>query len=139
MVTPMKRTTNWLLLLIVAVVTISIAVLLLRQSADITDPPLAEAIAEFKANPGFRQKVANKVLPHLEAGMTKEEVESVLGRPDRTEENPRGVRWHYSLFYSMFVNIQFDHDGTLSSLDACADSTTDTRPAGSGLYRIGPG
>ncbi len=135
------------LLLIAAIAAISIGAFLLRGTSDARDPALAapadpafaEAVAEFKANPGFRQKVANEILPHLEGGMTQQEIKAILGEPDRVQESAEGERWHYSLFYSMFIDIQFNREGALSSLDACADATTDTRPGGSGVYHLGPG
>jgi hypothetical protein len=137
MVMNMKKIITWVVLIALTTL-VSIIAVLLRKNPHEMNPEISAAVAEFKANPGFRQKVANKVLPHVKAGMTQQEVKCILGKPDQIQKSAEGVRWQYSLFYSMFIDIQFNHEGTLIGLDACADAATDTRAEGSGVYHVGP-
>ena len=70
-----------------------------------SDPDIAEASKEFKNNPGFRHGSAKKLIPYLTTGLSKDEVSSLLGNPDKIDE--RGALWEYVLFYSLFIDIQF--------------------------------
>lgn len=133
----MKNKNKLAQLLLVVIAVVSVALLLLRNTGNDTDPAIAKASTEFKSNPGSRQKVANKLLPHIQGGTSIAQVRSLLGEPDKAVQSPDGMQWHYGLFYSMFIDIVFDEQNKVKTLQACADSDTDTRHDGTGVYSIG--
>ena len=104
---------NKLYLIIFAVViVVVIAGTIIFLMIDRTPSPeaeIAKASAEFKANPGFRQHAASKLLPHLRIGMTTQEVESLLGKPNKKHDND--LLWDYTLGYSQFISVGFDPNG----------------------------
>lgn len=104
---------------------------------------IAKASAEFKAaKPGSdkfikgRHHVANKLIPHLKIGMTTQEVESLLGKPDRILSD--GSYWNYGLWYSQFISIRFDTNGKLIKMNACASPESDERDNPTGVYKLEP-
>lgn len=99
---------------------------------------ISKASAEFKANPGFRQHVANKLIPHLKIGMSTNEVEILLGKPDNVREYGDSVLYEYGLFYSQFISIRFDTNGELIKMNACASPESDERDNPTGVYRLDP-
>ena len=74
---------------------------------------VANANAAFKTGVGARYRenyaVSRMLLPWIKTGMTKKEVESLLGPPDKDS----GGYWFYTLFYSMFIEVRFDAQGTV--------------------------
>jgi len=100
---------------------------------------IAKASAEFKANPGFRQDTASKLVPHLKIGMTTDEVESLLGKPDNEREYGEGMLHEYGVFYSQFIDIRFDSNGQVEEVIACAPGLGDESVDGnkpSGYYKL---
>lgn len=53
-------------------------------------PAIKLAVAQFKSQPYVRQDAARKLIPFLKIGMPAQEVDALLGRPNRTI-------WEYSL------------------------------------------
>jgi len=138
---------NKLYLIIVAVViVVVIAGTIIFLIIDRTPSPeaeIAKASAEFKAaKPGSekfikgRHHVANKLIPHLIIGMTTQEVESLLGKPDKITSD--GSCWNYGLWYSQFISIRFDTNGKLIKMNACASPESDERDNPTGVYRLDP-
>jgi len=78
------------------------------------------AIEEFKNNPGFRNEPAKILVPLLKIGMTKDDVESLLGKPDEISDLTSCTKWYYGLFYSEYIDIQFDSDDKANKIQACA-------------------
>jgi len=85
-----------LILIILATVIIliisGVGILLMRNSTPELDPEIAKASAEFKADLNFRTEPAIKLIPHLKIGMTTQEVETLLGKPNRKKESEKW-RW----------------------------------------------
>jgi len=130
------------LIIFAVVIVVVIAGTIIFLMIDRTPSPAAEiakASAEFKANPGFRQHAASKLVPHLRIGMTTNEVENLLGKPDNVREYGDGVLYEYGLFYSLFINVQFDSNGKVQKIVACApglggESADGNKP--SGYYKL---
>jgi len=70
---------------------------------------IAKASAEFKADQNFRYEPSKKLVSHLKIGMTKQDVEALLGKPNKKYDND--LLWHYTLGYSQFISIGFDPNG----------------------------
>jgi len=71
---------------------------------------ISEAMREFRANPdGLRLEAARMLRPLLKWGMTKREVEEMLGPPRR--ELSSESAWHYDVFWSHAMSIVFDANG----------------------------
>jgi len=79
----MNKVNPIILAVVIVVVTAGTIIFLLIDRTPSPQAEIAKASAEFKAHPGFRQHVANKLIPHLKIGMTTGEVESLLGKPDK--------------------------------------------------------
>jgi hypothetical protein len=133
---------NLITLAVVIVVLITGTIIfLMRDDTLKPEEEIAKASAEFKANPGFRQHTASKLVPHLRIGMTTNEVESLLGKPDNEREYGDGVLYEYVLFYSLFLDVQFDSNGKVQEIVACAPGLGDEsidKDKPSGYYKLGP-
>lgn len=126
-----------IILVVVIIITISVlGILLMRNSEPELNPEITKASTEFKANPGFRQHVAKKLIPHLKIGMTTQEVEALLGEPDRKSED--GLFWKYTLFYSQFIDIRFDDNLKVREIEGCVPTQSDERNKPSGHFKVGP-
>ena len=69
------------------------------------------AKAKFKASPGFRTKEARMLLPVIVGGMTKEQVRSILGEPDRKGALASSdTVWNYTVFYSQSITVTFENN-----------------------------
>lgn len=79
----MKKVILITLAVAIVVVISGVGVFLMSGGASEAESEIAKASAEFKANPGFRQHVANKLIPHLTIDMTTNEVEALLGNLTR--------------------------------------------------------
>jgi len=89
-------------------------------------PEIVQAIAAFKTDARYADDYAipRKLLPLLKTGLSKDEVEEILGEPSKKRTNDVGVAiWHYGLFYSQFIEIEFDPDRTVRNVT----STIETR------------
>jgi hypothetical protein len=53
--------------------------------------------------------VPRTLLPWLKNGMTKKDVERLLGSPDKASDD----WWFYTLFYSMFIEVHFGAEGNV--------------------------
>lgn len=134
------------LIILAFVIVVVIAGTIIFLMIDRTPSPeaqIAKASAEFKAaKPGSekfikgRHHVANKLIPHLIIGMTTQEVESLLGKPDKITSD--GSCWNYGLWYSQFISIRFDTNGKLIKMNACASPESDERDNPTGVYRLDP-
>jgi len=101
---------NLIILVVVIVVVITgISIFLMRDSRREPVADIAKASAEFKANQNFRSEPAKKLVPQLKIGMTTQEVEALLGTPNKKYED--GLLWHYTLGYSDFISVGFDPNG----------------------------
>jgi hypothetical protein len=128
---------NLITLAVVIVVLITGTIIFLMSDGTLEpEAEIAKASAEFKANPGFRHHVANKLIPHLIIGMTTQEVESLLGKPDKITSD--GSCWNYGLWYSQFISIRFDTNGKLIKMNACASPESDERDNPTGVYKLDP-
>jgi hypothetical protein len=67
------------------------------------------AISEFKTQPGYRMKAAEKLRPFIKKGMSAHAIEAFLGTPD--EKIKDESVWKYDLFYSLILVIHFDAQG----------------------------
>ena len=119
---------------VIVVVTAGTIIFLMIDRTPSPEAEIAKASVEFKANPGFRQHAASKLLPHLRIGMTTQEVESLLGKPDKITSD--GSCWNYGLWYSQFISIRFDTNGKLIKMDACASPESDERDNPTGVYKL---
>jgi len=79
---------------------------------------VAQASAAFKTGWQARYPehyaVSRTLLPWIEKGMTKKEVEGLLGSPDGKSDG----RWDYTLFYSMFISVTFGVEGTVTEVSS---------------------
>lgn len=55
-----------------------------------------------------------------------------MGKPDNVREYGDGVLYEYGLFYSLFINVQFDSNGKVQKIVACAPSLGDESAGRSG-------
>lgn len=90
-----------------------------KAGEDVTPPnnhpdidDLSPVIKEFKANPGFREDSAKKLLPRLTKGMAADAVAELLGVP--TDKDDRV--WRYSVFYSKAIEVYFDEKGVVTEI-----------------------
>lgn len=67
---------------------------------------LRQVSTEFKSNPGFREKAAQQILPHITTEMTQEDVLLLLGEP--SVKNSDGREWTYTVFYSKYISVFFN-------------------------------
>jgi len=128
-----------ILAVVIVVVILGTIIFFMIYRTSAPESEIAKASAEFKANPGFRQHVASKLVPHLRIGMTTNEVESLLGKPDNVREYSDGVLYEYGLFYSLFINVKFDSNGKVQKIVACAPGLGDESADGnkpSGYYKL---
>lgn len=135
----MKKVILIVIALLIVVGVAGLAAFLMIDRRETLVEEIAKASAEFKANRGFRQHAASKLVPHLRIGMTTNEVESLLGKPDNEREYGDGVRYEYGLFYSQFLDVQFDSNGKVQEIEACApalggESVDGNKP--SGYYKL---
>ena len=128
------------LIIFAVVIVVVIAGTIIFLMIDRTPSPeaeIAEASAEFKANQNFRSEPAKKLVPLLKIGMTTKDVEALLGKPNKKYDNDLG--WNYILDYSLFINVQFDSNGKVQEIEACApglsgESADGNKP--SGYYKL---
>jgi hypothetical protein len=123
----MNKVNPIILAVLIVVVIAGTIIFLMIDRTPPQEAEIAKASAEFKANPGFRQLAASKLVPHLRIGMTTNEVENLLGKPDNVREHGDGVLYEYGLFYSLFINVQFDSNGKVQEIEACAPGLGDGR------------
>lgn len=116
---------------IIALGVIGVTVLLIYIKKPDSGREIAKASAEFKADQNFRSEPAKKLIEHLKIGMTLEEVESLLGNPNKKKESNGSLFWFYILGYSQYLDIQFDSDGKVKKIEACAPGMSDT-----GYYKL---
>ena len=76
---------------------------------------LAQASTNFKANPGFRQEAAKKLIPLIKQGMNTNEVKALLGPPSSITEN--GQSWDYVLFYSQVLFVKYDTNNLVEKIE----------------------
>jgi hypothetical protein len=88
---------------------------------------------DFKTNYGSRKEAAVKLVPYIKIGMTKNEVETILGKPNRINDSDGFIYWFYSLDYSQFIGILFDSEGKVVKIEA---STPGLESNSSGHYKI---
>jgi hypothetical protein len=74
-----------------------------KTSGDSNDPVVATASREFKASPYVRQEPARKLIPLIRKGMALDDVEALLGPPNRRS-------WEYALAQSSphVLVVRFD-------------------------------
>jgi outer membrane protein assembly factor BamE (lipoprotein component of BamABCDE complex) len=116
---------------IIALGVIGFAVLLIYIKRPDSGREIAKASAEFKADQNFRSEPAKKLIEHLKIGMTLEEVESLLGNPNKKKESNGSLFWFYILGYSQYLDIQFDSDGKVKKIESRAPGLGDT-----GYYKL---
>jgi hypothetical protein len=100
-----------LIILAVVIVVIITGIIIFLMSHGTLEPEeeIAKASAEFKASPGFRHEPAKKLVPQLKIGMTTQDVEALLGTPNKKSDND--LLWWYTLDYSQFISVGFDPNG----------------------------
>ncbi|MHC4083675.1 MAG: hypothetical protein ACYSWZ_03030 [Planctomycetota bacterium] len=130
------------LIIFAVVIVVVIAITTIFLMIDRTPSPQAQIVkasAEFKANQNFRSEPAKKLVPQLIIGMTTKDVEALLGKPNKKYDND--LRWNYILDYSLFIDVQFDSNGKVQKIVACApglggESADGNKP--SGYYKLEP-
>ena len=128
------------LIIFAVVIVVVIAGTIIFLMIDRTPSPeaqIAKASAEFKENQNFRSEPAKKLVPQLKIGMTTTDVEALLGKPNKKYRND--LRWNYILDYSLFINVQFDSNGKVQKIVACAPGLGDESADGnkpSGNYKL---
>jgi outer membrane protein assembly factor BamE (lipoprotein component of BamABCDE complex) len=95
------------LLIVVGVAGLAAFLMIDRRQGPVAT--IAKASAEFKANQNFRYEPAKKLVPQLKIGMTTQDVEALLGKPNKKHDND--LLWHYTLGYSQFISVGFDPNG----------------------------
>lgn len=95
---------------------------------------VTEAIQRFRASPhGVSMEAARIVRPLVKIGMTKHQVEELLGRPNR--ELMSGSVWHYDVFWSHAITVLFDRDGEVKDIQSTFESPTSSQ---STEYAVSP-
>jgi len=77
----------------------------------------ASAIAAFRdaREKGIvKRQVAEKVAALLKKDMSREEVQAILGNPDR--KAIKGKHWLYTLNYGSFLSVSFGEDGKMTEV-----------------------
>jgi len=125
------------LIIFAVVIVVVIAGTIIFLMIDRTPSPAAEiakASAEFKANP-IRYGPAKKLIPHIKIGMTTQEVEALLGKPNKKFDD--GLYWKYILYYSSTLDVKFDTHGRVLQIEAWTlpDDESDKY---SGYYKLDP-
>lgn len=82
-------------------------------------PEIEEAIRDFQN--GSREAndyaTARKLLPLLKPGLSKREVQEILGQPNKVTTGETGhTHWDYALFYSQFIVITFDNNDNIKTI-----------------------
>ena len=92
-------------------------------------PEVAEAIHDFQNKPRHENDYATPriLLALLKQGMSQNEVKEILGQPSSISTNDIGVYWNYGLFYSQFIEIQFNEDGVVEKVNSTLE-TQQNRP-----------
>ncbi|HUW18730.1 MAG TPA: outer membrane protein assembly factor BamE [Sedimentisphaerales bacterium] len=90
---------------------IGLIALLIRDNKPESATEIAKASAEFKADQYFRYEPAKKLAPRLKIGMTAQDVEALLGKPNKKSNND--LLWYYTLGYSQFISVHFDSNGVV--------------------------
>jgi len=98
---------------IIILAIIGVIALLIRDNGADLETEIAKASAEFKADQYFRYEAARKLAPRLKIGMTTQEVEGLLGKPNKKSNND--LLWYYTLGYSQFISVQFDAKGIVQN------------------------
>lgn len=71
----------------------------------------SEASSQFKAKRAscFRPQEALVLYPQLKIGMTKQQVQAILGKPDdHTALKSTADRWNYTVGYSQAFTLEFE-------------------------------
>ena len=72
---------------------------------------ISRASSLFKERPGFRKKEAQILLPLLTNGMTKIQVQQLLGEPThKPVQESSSYLWDYTVFYSTILEIHFTNE-----------------------------
>jgi hypothetical protein len=74
-------------------------------------PEIEQAAKEFRDTPEDRVAVAKALLPALEVGMPRADIEALLARPTMT-------MWDFGLFYSSNMAVWFDKEGKLATIES---------------------
>ena len=107
---------------------------------------IAQASSVFKikfSDPDLRDftgrlNAGNILFPRLHLGMTKQEVEELLGKPDFIGSRKDGITvWKYTIWYSYVTDIYFDAKDKLQYMTAMASPESDQRDNPTGEYEIG--
>ncbi|MHC4086376.1 MAG: hypothetical protein ACYSU3_15830 [Planctomycetota bacterium] len=80
-------------------------------------PEVVRASKEFKQS-GYRVTQAKILLPYLKAGMSKEEIRSLLGEPDSKKESEYYARISYIVGYSNFFTVFLDENEKVIHVDS---------------------
>jgi len=80
---------------------------------------IANASEKFKAQQYFRYEEAKKLVPQLKIGMTKQDIKSILGKPNIKDNND--LLWRYTLGYSQFISVSFDSNDIVNKFGGAYD------------------
>jgi outer membrane protein assembly factor BamE (lipoprotein component of BamABCDE complex) len=69
---------------------------------------IVRASKEFKAQAGYRETQAKKLLPYLKVGMAKGDIQSLLGEPDSKTEFEYYASMNYIVGRSNMITVFFD-------------------------------
>ncbi len=113
----MKRL--FLVLIAILFLCICICILYFGKSGRTSLPPeIVRASKEFKAKAGYRVTEAKKLLPYLKAGMSKEEIRSLLGEPDSKKEFEYFACISYIVGRSNMIDVFLDENEKVIHVDS---------------------
>lgn len=113
----MKR----LLLVLIAILFLCICIWFLyfgKSGRTSLPPEIVRASKEFKAQSGYRVTQAKILLPYLEAGMSKEEIRSLLGEPDSKKESEYYASISYIVGRSNMIDVFLDENEKVIHVDS---------------------
>ncbi|MHC4283835.1 MAG: hypothetical protein ACYSWZ_12800 [Planctomycetota bacterium] len=112
------KKTRFLYMIAVLFLCICIWFLYFGKSGRTSLPPeVVRASKEFKQS-GYRVTQAKILLPYLKAGMSKEEIRSLLGEPDSKKESEYYARISYIVGYSNFFTVFLDENEKVIHVDS---------------------
>jgi len=79
---------------------------------------IVHASKEFKAKAGYRVNEAKILLPYLKAGMSKEEIRSLLGEPDSKKESEYYASISYIVGRSNMIDVFLDENEKVIHVDS---------------------
>ncbi|MHC4083673.1 MAG: hypothetical protein ACYSWZ_03040 [Planctomycetota bacterium] len=113
----MKR--FFIVLIAILFLCICIWILYFGKSGRTSLPPeIARASKEFKAKAGYRVTQAKKLLTYLKAGMSKEEIRSLLGEPDSKKESEYYASISYIVGRSNMIDVFLDENEKVIHVDS---------------------